>query len=74
MSSSVRVTAITALSYARGSKYLFSVDCGSHDSPPWTQMFFVSKRHTISQAGRHGFDPRLPLQLSAVRALGKRPF
>jgi hypothetical protein len=24
-------------------------------------MFFIYKRQPVSQAGRHGFDPRLPL-------------
>jgi hypothetical protein len=31
--------------------------------PPWTHMFFIYNPRPDSQAGRRGFDPRLPLHL-----------
>jgi hypothetical protein len=31
---------------------------------PETRLFFIFNRHPISQAGRRGFDPHLPLLIS----------
>ena len=31
------------------------------ESTPWTHKSFIYKQGLISQAGRRGFDPRLPL-------------
>jgi hypothetical protein len=36
------------------------------ESTPWTHKSFIFKRRLISQAGRRGFEPRLPLQLAAI--------
>src|ERR1039458_9989825 len=33
------------------------------ESTPWTHKSFIYKQGLISQAGRRGFEPRLPLQI-----------
>jgi hypothetical protein len=33
------------------------------DGRPWAHKFFIHKRTEVSQAGRRGFDPRLPLHV-----------
>jgi hypothetical protein len=39
-------------------------------STPWTHKSFIDKRRLISQAGRRGFEPRLPLHVfNSLRGL-----
>src|ERR1022692_2459465 len=33
------------------------------EMPPWPQKFFIVKRRPYSQAGRRGFESRLPLNV-----------
>jgi hypothetical protein len=41
------------------------------ESTPWTHKSFVYKRRLISQAGRRGFEPRLPLhKINNLQAIG----
>jgi hypothetical protein len=42
------------------------------DGRPWAHKFFIHKRTEVSQAGRRGFDPRLPLHL--FKHLGRSHF
>ena len=53
-------------------------ELGGQESTPWTHKSCIFKRGLISQAGRRGFEPRLPLQtpfqicaLSAVSSLAE---
>jgi hypothetical protein len=39
----------------------FSVVRSGQNASPWSQLFFIFKCVPVSQAGRRGFDPRLPL-------------
>jgi hypothetical protein len=40
-----------------------SVDAGCQKASPWTSKLFICNFCPSSQAGRRGFDPRLPLHV-----------
>ena len=54
----------------RGSRE-FLGETDESGSMPETPLFFISNRRPISQAGRRGFDPRLPLLESASYSRAK---
>jgi hypothetical protein len=42
--------------------FLRTNDLPDQKTSPWTPKFFIYNRIPFSQAGRHGFESRLPLQ------------